>query len=129
MGATLAATYLIQQAIHHREQPLPFKCAVFLSGGAPLDPLALEHGEVRTLKAELNNDQLLPGFPTAHIWGRDDDLWGDRSMTLYELCDPKERTMFLHEEGHAVPGAKAMEALLGSIRAIRRTVGRAATTG
>ncbi|KAF7595542.1 hypothetical protein BBP40_005577 [Aspergillus hancockii] len=129
MGAALAATYLIQQAMRHPEKPLPFKCAIFLSGGAPLDPLALERGEVRTLAAKVHGSQLLPGFPTAHIWGRNDDLWGDRSKTLYELCDPKERTMFLHEEGHAVPGAKAKEALLGSVRAIRRTVGRAVMTG
>ncbi|BCR93414.1 uncharacterized protein AKAW2_10460A [Aspergillus luchuensis] len=129
LGAALAATYLIREAMRHPGKPLPVKCAIFLSGGAPLDPEALERGEVRLLNAAVAGNQLLRGLPTAHIWGRNDDLWGDRSETLYALCDPGERTMVLHDEGHAIPGARAKEVLLQTVKAIRRTVGRAGMAG
>ncbi|KAI9927531.1 hypothetical protein ASPWEDRAFT_186869 [Aspergillus wentii DTO 134E9] len=131
LGGALAATFLIREATLNPATPLPFKCAIFLSGGAPLDPVALERGEVVLLDAPLpgEDSQLLHGFPTAHIWGRNDELWGDRSETLCALCDPQERAVLLHDEAHAVPGARAKEALLGSVRAIRRTVGRAVMAG
>lgn len=125
MGASLAATYLIQQATRHPEKPLPFKCAVFLSGANPIDPVGLEHGQVRLLNAEVDGDQLLAGFPTAHIWGRADKAYCQGSEALFALCDPKERTVFLHEEGHTVPAARAKEEVLASVRVIRRTIGRA----
>ncbi|KAH8426119.1 uncharacterized protein LDX57_003861 [Aspergillus melleus] len=125
MGGSLAATYLVQQAIRHPERPLPFKCAIFLSGANPIDPIGLEDGQVRLLNPELDGDQLLAGFPTAHIWGRADKEYCQGSEALFALCDPKERTVFLHEEGHTVPGARAKEELLASVRVIRRTIGRA----
>lgn len=126
MGAGLAATFLLQQAIHHPEKPFPFKCAVFFSGAGPVDPLALERGEVRLL--DLDDYNKLPplGLPTVHIWGRNDTLSGGEK--LYAGCDPGERTLYLHEEGHAIPGARAKVALLESVRVIRRTVGRAVMT-
>ncbi|KAK6814327.1 hypothetical protein RU639_009940 [Aspergillus parasiticus] len=126
LGGALASTYLIREARRHPEKPLPFKCAIFLSGGAPLDPVALERGEVSLLDDTVAGNQVLRGLPTVHIWGSNDKLWGDRSERLYALCDPHERTMVLHEDGHAVPGVRAKEALLRSVRAIRRTVGRVA---
>ncbi|THC88805.1 hypothetical protein EYZ11_011751 [Aspergillus tanneri] len=125
IGAGLAATHLIQQALRYPEKPSPFTCAIFFSAAAPIDPLALERGEVRLLDPDTHRHQFLLGLPTAHIWGRNDDLWKHRSEMLYAVCDPKGRGMVLHDEGHAIPGARAKEALLESVRLIRRTVGRA----
>lgn len=127
IGAGLAATYLLQQAIRHPEKPLPFACAVFFSGAAPVDPMALERGEVRLL--ELGDYLNLPSLelPTAHIWGRNDV--DQQSEMLHAGCHPKERGQYLHDEGHAIPGAQAKEALMESVRLIRRTVGRAVMAG
>ncbi|KAJ5292222.1 hypothetical protein N7478_001473 [Penicillium angulare] len=125
IGALLASTYLIRETKLHLTKALPFKCAIFFSAAAALDPTALMTGKI-TLLEPLPDQYFLPGLPTAHIWGRNDPLWADRSERLSTLCDPQERSIFLHDEGHAVPGARAKEALLGSVRAIRRTVGKAA---
>ena len=64
-------------------------------------------------------------LPTAHIWGKNDTLWPGTSEVLCELCEEGERTVFVHEEGHDIPGARAKEAVQGSLRAIRRTVDNA----
>ncbi|KAJ5721629.1 uncharacterized protein N7483_009563 [Penicillium malachiteum] len=128
IGAALSATYLIRERITNPDKPLSFKCAIFLCGGAPLDPNALARGEVSLLDP-VPGRPFLSGLPTAHIWGRNDTLWGYRSERLSSVCDPEEQTIFLHDEGHAVPGARAKDALLNSVRAIRRTVGRAVLVG
>ncbi|RAL08512.1 uncharacterized protein BO97DRAFT_354025 [Aspergillus homomorphus CBS 101889] len=127
LGGALAATFLIREAAQHPQRPLPFKCAIFFCGGAPLDPVALEEaGQVRLLDPDPDTTRPAPlaGLPTAHIWGANDDLWRDRSERLCALCDPEERLVLVHGEGHSIPGARAKEALLGAVRAIRRTVGR-----
>jgi hypothetical protein len=122
LGGALAATWLLRQAQLYPNVPLPVKCAVFLSAGAAVDLASLQRGEVALQTVD---DLYLRGFPTAHIWGRNDELWADRSERLCGMCDPQDRVVFLHEEGHSVPGTRAKEALLGCVRAIRRTVGRA----
>ncbi|KAH8690542.1 serine hydrolase FSH [Talaromyces proteolyticus] len=122
-GATLVATYLMRQALKSPQKPLPFQCAVFFCGGMPFDPKALECGEIKQLSKE-DGDKLLPGFPTAHIWGRNDNVWPGTSEVLHALCDPKVSTMFLHDEGHSIPGGRAKYAVFGAVKAIRRTLDR-----
>lgn len=123
-GASFVATYIIQQAQLHPTSPPPFKCAVFLSGGIPVDPLALERNELRFLGPKDGKPLKLP---TAHIWGANDELYPGTSTILSDLCDEDMRSIFVHEEGHDVPNARAKEAVLGAVRAIRRTVDRALT--
>lgn len=123
-GASLAATYLFQHAQNHPSKHLPFKCAIFFSGGRPLDPMLLAKGERKLLEPEELEVPRLR-LPTAHIWGKNDTLWPGTSEVLCELCEEGERTVFVHEEGHDIPGARAKEAVQGSLRAIRRTVDNA----
>jgi Serine hydrolase (FSH1) len=124
-GAILVATYLIQQKLRHPQKPLPFKCAIFLSGGIPLDPQALEQGNVQRLKEEDGNRHLMAGLATAHIWGRNDTLFPGTSDVLYALSDPKLGSIFLHDEGHSIPAARSKYAVSGAVKAIRRAVDRA----
>lgn len=118
-GAAFAATYIIQQSQLHPTSPPAFKCAIFLSGGIPVDPSALEKDELRLLSPK---DGKLLKLPTAHIWGANDELYPGTSGVLSELCDEGMRCIFIHKEGHDVPNARAKDAVQGAIRAIRRTV-------
>ncbi|KAL9609134.1 MAG: hypothetical protein Q9167_006078 [Letrouitia subvulpina] len=122
-GASLAATFLIQQSQDHPLAPLPFKCAIFLSGGKPLDPKALERGEIVLIDPTKTGPLL--HLPTANIWGRNDMLWPGSCETLCSLCDESMRSASIHDEGHDVPGAKDKEAVQGAVRAIRRTIDKA----
>lgn len=119
-GATLAAMFLIQHAEKYPFSALPFRCAIFISGGIPADPTALEKGEIRFLHQERNGELLK--LPTAHIWGRNDNLWPGTSQILSGLCEVSSRFIFVHDEGHDVPSARSREAVLGAVRAIRRTI-------
>ncbi|MCJ1263261.1 hypothetical protein MMC22_003131 [Lobaria immixta] len=118
-GAVFAATYMIQQAQLHPMSPPPFKCAIFLSGGIPADHLGLERDELRLLDPKDGKPLKLP---TAHIWGANDELYPGTSAILSDLCDEKMRWVFVHEEGHDVPSARAKDAILGAARVIRRMV-------
>lgn len=88
-----------------------------------MDPAALEEDELRPLNVE--RDGVLLGLPTAHIWGRNDKLWPGSSELLSGLCEERVRSVFVHDEGHDVPSARSKEAVLGAVRAIRRTLDRA----
>ncbi|PWY82063.1 hypothetical protein BO70DRAFT_362024 [Aspergillus heteromorphus CBS 117.55] len=126
MGALLTTTYLIQHGIKKPHTPLPFQCGIFLSGQVPVDPIALERGEIRVLDPAVDGDQLMANFPTAHIWDPNDEAYRDQSERLSGLCDPRVQLRLHHGEGHAVPGPRAQDSLLGSVRVIRRTVEQAA---
>lgn len=124
-GAAFAATYMIQQAQLYPTLPPPFKCAIFFSGGIPLDPFALERDEIRRLDPRKDGKPLK--LPTAHIWGTNDKLYPDTSSVLSQLCEDGLKFEFVHEEGHDIPNARAEGALLGAAKVIRRTVDRALT--
>lgn len=125
-GGCLAATYIIHHLQKYPHKALPFKCAIFLSSIAPADPRELEKGTIRLLQPDASGQSLVSGLPTTHIWGRNDDRWPGMSEPLYELCDTTQRNFFLHDEGHAIPAARAKDAVLGCVRVIRRTLDRAA---
>jgi predicted esterase len=122
-GASLAAMYLIQHSKKNPTAPLPFKCAIFFSGGIPLDPMALAQQKLVLLDEKTVGPLLL--LPTANIWGRNDFVWPGSSEHLFKLCDPSQRDVFLHDEGHDIPGGRAKDAVLGSVRIIRRTIDKA----
>ena len=124
-GAALASTLLVQK---FREQPTEqhlnpiFKCAIFISGGTPVDPDILAKGELHVLSAEVDGE-LIP-IPTAHIWGRNDTLYPGSSAELSKLCKEATRTEFIHDGGHEVP-ASGTDDLRSTVQAIRRTVHKA----
>lgn len=122
-GTILVATYLLRHSMLYPAASLPVKCVIFLSGNIPLDPAALQRGEVRQLDPK--KDLMALRLPTAHIWGSNDKMYPGKSESLYGLCPEEERSKFCHEEGHDIPSARAKEAVLGAVRAIRRTVDRA----
>ena len=116
-GASLAATYLLKCCQDHPSQPLPVKCAVFISGGC-FDPQSLKSDDLQWIDAK----EPLLNLPTAHIWGRNDTVWPGSAEGLYVACHEPLRQMYVHDEGHNIPGAGAKEAVQGSVRAIRRTI-------
>lgn len=129
-GACLAAMHIIRKAHHQHEaglhrtaQALPFKCAIFLSGGAPRDPSAYEHrGELRILDPA--RDGRLIAIPTVHIWG-DQDEWKSNSKLMKDMCREENATSFVHEGEHEVPGLGVKGAIIGTVNAMRRGIYRA----
>ncbi|RDL41697.1 uncharacterized protein BP5553_01676 [Venustampulla echinocandica] len=124
-GAALASTLLVQKWRQNpqEQQVSPiFKCAVFISGGVPVDPDVLLHGELRTLSADVDGE-VIP-IPTAHIWGTNDTLFPGSSATLSKLCNGTVRSEFVHEGGHEVPGET--RDLASTVHAIKRVVHKGA---
>ena len=85
--------------------------------------ISLERNEPRLLDAG-SVDQLLT-LPTANIWGENDELWPGTSKVLSSFCSKENNSVFVHKEGHNVPGVKEKLALTSAVRAIRRTINKA----
>ncbi|KAF2706213.1 hypothetical protein K504DRAFT_483944 [Pleomassaria siparia CBS 279.74] len=117
-GAGLAASLLIHRArldaASGASQPL-IKCAVFFSGGVPKDP---ETGRLMSF----DEDGQVIDIPTAHIWGRNDDLYPTFGPVLSKLCKPEASESFVHEGGHEIPGARDVEAIRSCVAVIRKTL-------
>lgn len=64
-------------------------------------------------------------LPTANIWGRNDEVWPGGGEKLCDLCEDTDKVVYIHEEGHSIPGPRAKEAVQGCVRAIRWTIYRA----
>ncbi|KAM0794238.1 serine hydrolase FSH [Usnea florida] len=128
VGGTLAAALIISKLIKYqgRNNPLPFKCALFLSSGAPFDPAAALRDDIRNISP---TEGELIQIPTAHIWGSNDELARSTSVVLSDLCDRRLKTVFVHHLGHDVPGAGSHQALNGAVRAIRRTIDKSESAG
>jgi predicted esterase len=122
-GASLAATFLIRYAQQHPSSPLPFKCAIFFSGGKPLNPSMLDMGKLELIDPKVTGTLLK--LPTANIWGRNDMLWPGSSEVLCDICEEGTRSVALHDEGHDIPGVRAKDAVQSAVRAIRRAVDKA----
>ncbi|CAI7646617.1 unnamed protein product [Penicillium glandicola] len=119
-GAGLIATYLLRWSYERPGDPLPFKCAIFFSGGSPIDPMALGAGTLQWMKT--SDSQI--SLPTAHMWGAKDHLHEDAER-LFAICDDRKRTIYLHSQGHEIPSPKAKEDVQGCVRVIRRTIEKA----
>ncbi|KAF1951579.1 hypothetical protein CC80DRAFT_424423 [Byssothecium circinans] len=117
-GAGLAASLLVHRARLHAasgaELPL-IKCAVFFSGGVPMDP---ETG--RLMDGDTDGEVI--DVPTAHIWGKNDDLYPTFGPVLSKLCKATSREIYIHDGGHRIPGAADVEAVKSCVSVIRRTV-------
>ncbi|KAL8668762.1 MAG: hypothetical protein Q9168_006620 [Polycauliona sp. 1 TL-2023] len=124
-GATLAASYLAQLEHRHTSEPPPFRCAIFLCGGIPFDPQALDRGEVRFI--DPRESGAIFALPTASIWSRNDQVLPGMSQKLDGLCADMYKNVYTYDEGHNIPGPRSKEAVQGCVRAIRRTIEQAET--
>lgn len=121
-GAILAATLMVrsfQRNAGGRTDP-PFKCAIFISGGVPGDPAALELDQVRTLDYATDGEVI--HVPTTHIWGANDRQEPTYGPVLSKLCKAALRTVYVHGGGHEVPGPKNPAALSSTVMAVQSTI-------
>lgn len=126
-GAALAATHIVRMA---RRTPAarPFRLAIFIAGGVAVDPDRLmDHGELLQLSPETDADAGAIAIPSAHIYGRNDDLWPGSSETLSSLCLEELRSVYVHQGGHEIPGSSGSSRgdLAGTVHVIRRAVDKA----
>lgn len=122
-GAALAAMFLIQVTTQCPNQAPPFRVAVFFSGGVPVCPAALARDEIELLSFETHGIQIR--IPTVHVWGKNDTEYPHFGPVLRELCEPKERSVFVHEGGHQIPRVTDKQGLAGTVKAIKRGLARA----
>jgi pimeloyl-ACP methyl ester carboxylesterase len=90
------------------------KCAIFFSAGVPRDP---ETG--RLMDAAVDGEVI--DVPTAHIWGKNDNLYPSFGPVLSRLCKADMKEVYVHEGGHTIPGARDMEAVKNCVSVIRKT--------
>lgn len=118
----MAATLLMQPQ-RGQSQKAPFRCAVFFSAGIPINLNALKRGELKSIDA--NEEKALIQVPTAHIWGRNDQEYPDFGPMLSRMCDKNLKSVFIHEGGHEIPGARVTADMLGAVTVIRRAIAMA----
>ena len=132
-GASIAATLLILHK-HRQSQRTgiypPFRCAIFFSGGVPenlRDYLADEDTYMKQKLIDYEKDHDAIEIPTAHSWGGKDSLLRLSMFGpgLSKICRPQVREEFVHEHGHAIPGAGDPAAVEKIVRIIKRTIDRA----
>lgn len=128
-GATLLATLI---ALQKRKVPNgltelgskipPIKCAIFFSGGLPLDCTALEQGVMQELMPAEGHD--LINIPTANIWAGNDIDYPEMGSALSGLCGDEDHEEYVHSAGHSIPSASSQD-LDPMVRCIKRTIDRA----
>lgn len=122
-GAALAATLLVQDRAARPSHPTSlFKCAIFLSGGVPFDPVAMGRSELRELDPAVDGEPIT--IPTANIWGLNDFDFPNTSPKLCKLCKAECRTEVIHQGGHEIPTLKG-ENLTNIVRAVQETIAAA----
>ncbi|KAJ5247160.1 hypothetical protein N7468_002143 [Penicillium chermesinum] len=97
-GAEIAATLLLEEQRRYKESGrIPrLKCAVFLSGWPPVEPVT-----GGCILADDFEDEVIK-IPTCHILGAADPFL-DGAMALYNMCDPDTADIFDHGGGHVIP--------------------------
>lgn len=123
-GAVLVSTYLIKLSQEKPGQPLPFRCAIFFSSARSFDPQLLAKGQVALM--EPGEKAPLLSLATTHIWGAN-DMYQDDAKVLASMCDESVRHIYVHEQGHEIPGPRAKEDVQGCVRAIRRAIENGST--
>lgn len=125
-GGALAASLIIQKMQEDRRQqqlyPL-FKCAIFFSGGVPMDPSAGAGLRDRRLMGFEQDGEVIE-IPTAHIWGENDKLYPTFGPVLSGLCKRDRRAVFIHTNGHEIPGPRSADAVAKAAEVINRTIAR-----
>jgi predicted esterase len=130
-GAGLAASLMIHRSQQAHKFPegsssLPFRFAIFFCGGVPEDPAPVSSGEGTRRLLSYDEDGEIIDIPTAHIWGKNDDLYPTFGPVLSKLCAQNEREDFVHDGGHEIPGPKDPKAVARTVQIIKRTLARAA---
>lgn len=64
-------------------------------------------------------------YPDCACLGRNDTLYPDFGPVLKDLCKPEERSVYVHEGGHEIPGVGDKEGLMGMVKCVRRAMARA----
>ncbi|KAK6510202.1 hypothetical protein TWF481_004918 [Arthrobotrys musiformis] len=124
-GAALSSTLLLGQlqatsdGIDRGSTLNPFKCAIFLAAGIPWNLESLKKDELVRLDREYGSRI---SIPTAHVWAANDPLGPSMSAVLEDLCVPQVRHVYIHNEGHTVPGRRSPETLRNTINVIRRVL-------
>ncbi|KAH8695169.1 DUF341 domain protein [Talaromyces proteolyticus] len=123
-GAVLLSTYLIKLSQERPDKPLPFRCAIFFSSSRPFDPRLLAKGQAAWIEPDDKGPLL--NLATTHIWGTN-DIQQEDARVLCSMCDESLRYVYVHEQGHEIPGARAKEDIQGCVRAIRRAIENGST--
>ena len=129
-GAALAASLIVHKTRQLRNAPPSspgFRCAIFFSGGVPMDPSILSESKTTFRPLSYEADGVVIEIPTAHIWGTNDDVYPTFGPVLSKLCKRDNRAEFIHSGGHDIPGPKNQEEVLKAVHAIKRTIERADT--
>jgi hypothetical protein len=125
-GAIVAAGLILYKVLVQPEQqrtaPL-FRCAIFFSGGTPMDPASFLKGEIRPVEATTYGEVI--NIPTAHIWGSNDTQGSDIGASLRAVCNAELRSTLIHQGGHEIPTPKDVDAFKKMVRYIRKTIDRA----
>ncbi|KAI0552829.1 serine hydrolase FSH [Xylaria curta] len=125
-GAALVASLMVHklQKDPEKERLNPvFRCAIFLCGGPPEDPLGAISGQRRRMDFE--SDGEIIRIPTAHIWGANDQLYPTFGPVLSRLCCSDLRSDYIHDGGHEIPGPKDPKAVIKAVHVINRAIERA----
>lgn len=122
-GAALLSTYLIQWNNTWPERPFPVQCAIFFSASRPFDVPSLYAGQLQWVDVDACGALL--SLPTAHIWGAKDETYKDQCELLSAMCAEEGREVYVHGEGHEIPGPRAKQDVQGCVRVIRRVIEKA----
>ncbi|PYH87841.1 hypothetical protein BO71DRAFT_392704 [Aspergillus ellipticus CBS 707.79] len=123
-AGTMVLTYLIHLAKQRPGVEMPFKFAIIMSiTHPPLDYEALQEGRVACI--DLQSDTGIVPIPTAHIWGSLDEAANNVAMSN-NVCKADVKWVYVHGQGHEVPGAGAKHDVTRTVNIIRRAVDSAA---
>ncbi|KAF3911013.1 hypothetical protein AA313_de0202319 [Arthrobotrys entomopaga] len=122
-GASLASSLLLAEGHPNGNSRNKladrFKCAIFIAAGAPIDSEALRNNKLELLTKGSKSRIYIP---TAHIWAANDPLGPTMSAVVEALCISNVRHVYVHNEGHMVPGRRSPEVLHASVNVIRQTI-------
>ncbi|KAK0667280.1 serine hydrolase FSH [Cercophora samala] len=118
-GATIAATYIADK--FRKNEPSPFKFAVFFSAGGVFDVDRLRKGEVSPLTPDKVGE--LIRIPTAHIWGVNDATVDSGSVSA--VCETGKREVYVHDGGHEIPAVRSPAQVKACVRVLRRVISMA----
>jgi hypothetical protein len=58
---------------------------------------------------------------TAHIWGKNDNLYPSFGPVLSRLCKADMKEVYVHDGGHIIPGARDIKTVKNCVSVIRTT--------
>lgn len=110
-GTSLAAA-LLSDRLQVLETGI--RCGIFFCGRPPFVDAGTPPPDASADKAQLEIR-----VPTAHIWGRSDDMEPGKALMLSGMCQSSNRHIYVHLGGHEVPGPRDKGGLVESANTIR----------